>query len=114
MTVEPLALRVAIPVPEEVDSYLAQFPELAVLVPEICAALRAEFGDEAELALEMYTDPEIEDRYLTLYVRQAVYDRRIIERIDRTCSAFEDRQAGIPGYLLVTTDFRSPRCNHGV
>ena len=114
MAAEPQTLRAALAVPDEVRAYLDRFEGLANLVPEVCAALRAEFGGEAELSLELYTDPEIEDRYLTLYVRQAVYDRDIMERIDRACSAVEDRLSAASGRLLVTTDFRPPRGNHAV
>jgi hypothetical protein len=114
MTAEPQTLRGALPVPAEVRAYLDQFEELASLVPEVCAALRAEFGDEAELSLELYTDPEFADRYLTLYVRQAAYDRDMLERIDRACTSVEDRLDTASGRLLVTTDFRPPRGNHAV
>ena len=59
MTAEPQTLRGALPVPAEVRAYLDQFEGLASLIPEVCAALRAEFGDGAELALELYTSPAI-------------------------------------------------------
>lgn len=114
MTAEAQTLRLQIPAPEKIREYLDGFPDLARLVPEVCAALRTEFGDQADLSLEMYDDAEIEDRYLTLYVRMPRYDRGIIERIDRACSAFEGRLASTPGQILVTTDFRPSRGNDAI
>jgi hypothetical protein len=97
-----------------VKGYLAEFPDLAAVIPPIAEAVRQEFGADAELALELYTDPEIADRYLTLYVRQASYGEGTIGRIDRACSPFEEELARKSGQLLVTTDFRPPRGSHGV
>jgi len=92
-----------------VRAYLRRHSDLAALLRAICDAARKEFGSEAELALELYRDPEIRDSYLTLYVRLDSYDRETMARIDRVGAAFERRLAQTSGYLLLTTDFRMPR-----
>ena len=52
--------------------YLDEHGDLSQLLPEICGQIRKQFGPEAELSLELYRDPEINDRYLTLYLRQEI------------------------------------------
>src|SRR5882672_8231567 len=64
---------VAVPNRVEVKRYLSQHPQLAAPLVKICDAARGEFGPDAELALEVYKDPEMPDQYLTLYVRQDGY-----------------------------------------
>ena len=48
----------------EVQEYLASHTDLGLALEEICAAVRAEFGAGTELALEVYKDPEVPDRFL--------------------------------------------------
>ena len=59
-----------------------------------------------QLSLEVYHDPEIEDEYLTLYVRQADYDEHVLSTIEDIRAGYEGELAGRSGWLLVTTDFR--------
>jgi hypothetical protein len=87
---------------------------LAELLDEMCTKVSEAFGPPAELSLEIYTDPEIDDHYLTLYVRQADYPSDIIDHIDAVCINFHRRLEGSSGYFLVTTDFRRPRGVNGV
>lgn len=53
----------------EILAYLKRHRSLGKLIPRICEAVRQAFGAGAELALELYADPESGDRYPTLYVR---------------------------------------------
>ena len=92
---------------DAVRGYLEQNSDLAPLLPGICAAVRKEFGPEAEVALELYRDPEIKDETLTLYLRLDAYEADILERLDRASEPFMDKLAQASGYLLPTTDFRS-------
>lgn len=115
---DPLARLVShcvmIPNSAEVRSYLKQCRDLATLLPKICEKARKEFGSEAELSLEMYRDPEIKDEYLTLYVRQPRYDGNVLDRIERVSQTFDEKLGRAEGYLLLTTDFRSPRGKNAV
>jgi hypothetical protein len=97
-----------------VSSYLSSHPDLGDPVLAVCAEVRKEFGPEAELALQVYRDPEIHDCYLSLYVRLTSYDDSIIPRLDRVSQPFDEELSRASGYLLVTTDFRPPRAKHGV
>jgi hypothetical protein len=91
-----------------VRRYLRGRRDLGEVVPALCEHVRAEFGPEAELALEVYSDPEVRDEYLTLYVRLASYPPDMLERLERAGQPFEARLTRATGYVLVTTDFRTP------
>jgi hypothetical protein len=106
--------RVINPHPEEVAAYLDSHPDLAAVLPSVCAQARQEFGDAATLSLEVHRDPEIDDRYLTLLVRLPSYADTTLERIDRVSQPFEEDLCRSSGYFLVTTDFAPPRANHAV
>ena len=93
----------------DIDGYLMEHPTLRSLLPRICEHARGEFGCGAELTLELYRDPEIDDRYLTLLVRQPQYDANIVERLDQLAAQFADELDRCTGDLLVTTDFRPAR-----
>src|SRR5437016_1010557 len=100
---------ILVPRPAAVAAYLASHRALAKVLPSVCEQARREFGREAELALEVYRDPEIDDHHLTLYVRVPTYGADpITARMDRVTEPFEDDLCRASGYLLVTTDFRPP------
>jgi hypothetical protein len=105
---------VFVPDRKAVRAYLRRHGDLAAHLPAVIEAARKEFGSEAELALELYRDPEIRDHYLTLYVRLHSYDGETMARIDRVSTLFERRLAQTSGYLLLTTDFRPPRGANGL
>ena len=103
------ALNVLIPHQEEILRYLDEYAPLGKPLVRICAKLVQEFGTDVELSLELYKDPEIDNRYLSLYVRLEKYDTDILQRIDTATKPFDKQLEKAPGYLLVTTDFRRPR-----
>ena len=93
----------------DVEGYVVEHPMLRSLLNRICEQARIEFGHGTELTLELYRDPEIDDRYLTLLVRQSQYDANIVERLDQLAAQFADELDRCTGDLLVTTDFRPAR-----
>jgi hypothetical protein len=100
---------VIIPKPNEVEIYLKMYPDITDVLISLCRRVVEDFGKEAQLSLEVYRDPEIEDQYPTIYVRQKHYDRNIIKRIEAIRSGYEQDLVGKSGWILLTTDFRSPR-----
>src|SRR5438128_1957438 len=92
--------------PREVRAYLKKHARLAKLVSPICLRARGEFGPEAELSLLVSKDPEIDDRYLKLLIRLPSYDSSVMGRIDSIWDQFESDLWNIPGWLLVTSDYR--------
>ena|SRR2546422_2282271 len=100
--------QVLLPALTPVRAYLRSHAALGRLVPAVCAEARNEFGFEAELSLQVYHDPEIKTRHLTLYVRLPAYDTTILGRMDRVIEHFNDELSTASGFLLITTDLRQP------
>jgi hypothetical protein len=105
---------ILVPRTHEVDGYLSSHPELGRLLPNIGAMARQAFGPDAELSLEVYQDPEIDDAYLTLYVRQETYGADLMDRIEMVSRSFDGSLEKVSGYFLITTDFRRPRVTNSV
>ena len=106
--------RIAIPDRQAVVEYLNLHPDLRELLTDIAAKTRRLFGPDVELSLEIYKDPEIDDRYLALYVRHDHYGPEILQRIEKVNRAFDDRLEKASGYFAVTTDFHRRTVAHGV
>lgn len=101
--------KLVIPQSGAVRDYLLRHFDMTDLLPSVCRIASRTFGVDAQLSLELYRDPEIRDEYLTLYVRQECYDEHIMDIIEDMCAEYRDELIGRSGWLLVTTDFRSPR-----
>ena len=107
--------------PKPVRRYLHKFNDMIDVVPEAVNAAKRHFP-EAQLILDLYEDPEIDDRYLVLYVRLWSYDESVMERvriargelrsfIDRLKEAekeFLHRLVDKRGWISLTTDFQNP------
>jgi hypothetical protein len=91
----------------QIREYLLQFVDLAEVIPHAVEAAKQHFP-EAQLVLEVYRDPEIDDEYLALYVRLSRYDDTVMERIAAAEAEYLDRLAGKSGWIQLTTDFRTP------
>jgi hypothetical protein len=72
----------------------------------VCEDATASFGDDSTLTLLLYRDPEIEDRYLALYIRRPTYDTDFTNRLDEFNEKWEQRLGERSDCVLVTTDFR--------
>lgn len=99
--------RVKIPDLSEVSDYLVRFPRLIPVVNKV-VRLAAKMLPEAQLSLEVYRDPEIDDRYLVLYARFSSYDERTWRRIEHVTNEYTPLLRNTPGWLVLTTDFRPP------
>ena len=92
-----------------VRDYLTNHPDVVGLVLSVCEKASKRFGMNAQLSLEVYRDPEVEDAYLTFYVRQQPYDEKILDVIGEINREFELELADKSGWLVISTDFRPPR-----
>lgn len=101
-------LDIKVPNPPAVCDYLERYPDIADLMQPICEVTREKFGVDAELSLEVSTDPEIDDEYLVLYVRQEKYSNRIMYTIHEIWATYQDKLVTAEGCILVTTDFQPP------
>src|SRR5262245_4980384 len=109
-----LPAAIIVPNAREVRSYLREHPDLMTLVSRICERALSEFGERADLTLEVYRDPEFDDAYLTLCVQLPRYDATTTKRIDAVWEAFEADLCKSTGWLIMTTDFRRKAPKHGV
>ncbi|HWE95342.1 MAG TPA: hypothetical protein VG269_15350 [Tepidisphaeraceae bacterium] len=98
---------VRIPSRNAVYEYLGEFPDLVDAVVPICEEMRRQFPLPVGLSLEVYQDPEIDERYLALYIRAENYGREFLDRIE---AAGEKSLTPVThgGRLDITTDFQPP------
>ncbi len=89
-----------------VRDYLVRYPDISNLIPLVCQITRKHFDKNTHLSLEVYHDPEIEDEYLVLYVRQESYDERLMDKIEKVCVEYESMLSRKLGWLIVTTDYK--------
>ncbi len=92
---------------QEIRGYLLSFPALIdVTRRAVIAVLR--HMPEAQLVMEVYHDPEIEDNYLVIYARLREYDESSLERIEAAESEYIDLLSDKEGWIQLSTDFREP------
>jgi len=92
----------------DLKKYLINHPNMPSVLSAACGGALKEFGSSAQLSLQVYRDPEIEDEYLTLYVRQERYDDDLLDKIDNVCAQYRQQLSRTSGWLILTTDFRTP------
>ncbi len=90
--------------PNEVAHYLQQYPDLLEVLEPIVATAQSELPD-AQLTLQVYYDPEIEDEHLVLYARFKNYSMQTMERIERARALYREELAQRGLRLPLTTDF---------
>ena len=90
-----------------VREYLSLFADIADVASYAVEAARRRFPN-AQLVLDVYQDPEIDDEYLVLYVRMPHYDDSVMERIAAAEAEYLDMLADKSGWIQLTTDFRTP------
>ena len=103
-----LPREVDVPRPGDVAEYLRHYPDIGRLLPRVCEAVLDRFGDRAQVVLDVYRDPEADDEYLAIEVRQEVYEAGTLRAIEGVSRGFEEELSACNGWLLVTTDFRPP------
>jgi hypothetical protein len=92
---------------DRIREYLLQFTELLDMIPKAVEAAKKHFP-EAQLTMDVYQDPEIDDCYLVLYVRSKYYDDSFIERLEKAEAEFLNQLVNKAGWIQLTTDFQEP------
>ncbi len=88
---------------------MIEYPDIIDFLLSVSDRVRKRFVSPDQLSLELYNDPEIDDKYLTLYVRQEHYGDSIMDVIDSISAEYEEELPGTSGWMIVTTDFAPPR-----
>lgn len=90
--------------PDEIKEYLLESPDVIGVIAQIAPVVRASLPD-AQLALEVYRDPEVDDKHLVLYARFENYDQLAMRRIRNAREKIRGHLVGKRGWLHLTTDF---------
>ncbi len=93
--------------PNEIKKYLMKFSDVVDIVPKVIDVVKKHFP-EAQLVFTLYKDPEINDRYLVVYLRMKKYDEDLIDRINKAEAEFWDYLIDKKGEIFLTTDFQKP------
>jgi len=88
-----------------IQDYIIEFPDLIKVIPQAVRAAKKHLP-EAQLILDVYRDPEIEDRYLIIYAKLPSYDERVVKRIEAAKAEFLNLLADAKGRLQLTTPLR--------
>ncbi len=95
---------ILIPQRSKVRDYLISHLDLAGKIPAICLLAKKRFKTEAQLSLEMYVDPEIDDGHLKLYIRPDEFTKEIFKKIEEVSKVSSSWIMGISGWIHVSTD----------
>ena len=102
-------LQIRIPNPVEVRQYLLDKVDGLLIIESVCVHTAEKFIGVAQLSLELYKDPEIDARQLTLFVRANKYSSEIMDEIDQIRDRCDFLPNEITDWLFVTTDFQPPK-----
>lgn len=105
---------IAIPHPSELRNYLFRHVDMLKLLIRASDLAFSRFGARAHLSLEVYQDPEINDEYLTMYVRLQKYDSTVMKQIKEIRKEYADLLKDASGWFLLTTDLKAPNSRHGI
>lgn len=105
--VASLANRVRVPRPHAVRRYLLQHPDLMRALRTTVGMVKERPGID-DVSLGVHRDPEIDDEYLTLEIRQRRYGDDILGLLESLQEEAERQMDGVSGWILVTTDFQPP------
>lgn len=99
-----------IQIPEEssdsVGEYLILHPQITDNLDQISQILRQNLGQEPEISLEVYEDPEIEDEYLVFYIKDKNQNPELLGKIDKMFEEIYPLIENSSGWVLLTPDFR--------
>ncbi|HEY6331568.1 MAG TPA: hypothetical protein VI756_19745 [Blastocatellia bacterium] len=100
---------IRIPDIHAVRSYIADHPDMASLIERMALDAYSALGSEADLSLEVYRDSEVDDHYLTLYVRKPELSAADLETIDRFSEEFAQPIVTASVWVIVLPDYRPSR-----
>ncbi|MDT7879934.1 MAG: hypothetical protein RQ990_03655 [Candidatus Hydrothermia bacterium] len=90
-----------------IRDYLIEFPDIIDIIPKAVNSAKKYFPN-AQIVLDFYIDPEIDDKYPIIYVRAEDYDDKFMELLNKAEEDFMEDLIGKRGWILLTTDFGKP------
>jgi len=93
-----------------ITDYLIECSDIINFMEPVANKVTEYFDRNSQISLEVYHDPEIDDSYLVIYVRQNPYSEDIIELIDEINELIAHNiSCDLSGWISVTTDFDFPK-----
>ena len=92
-----------------IRNYLLCYPDIIDLILPICRHVKKEFPSPAQVLLEVYRDPEIDDKYISIEICQKEYDENVMKQIEQIEAEHQEELIGKSGWIIVTTNFRQLR-----
>lgn len=99
---------VRIPHPAEIRTYLLNYSGLVSPLIYALQLTKAILEPSDEIELSVYRDPEDQSSYLFLEIKKETYPEDFFEKIELVRKLYRPLLNDIEGWLLVSTDFRSP------
>jgi len=90
-----------------IRDYLIEFPDIIDIIPKAVNSAKKYFPN-AQIVLDFYIDPEIDDEYPIIYVRAEDYDDKFMELLNKAEEDFMEDLINKRGWILLTTDFGKP------
>ena len=91
-----------------IHGYLLEYPDMVSLLLLVALLAQSRFAGRAQIAVELYQDPEIDDDHLAIYVRQEEYDDTLFDVIQEIQAVYAPKLPRRSGWLHLTTDFEPP------
>jgi pyridoxal/pyridoxine/pyridoxamine kinase len=92
---------------DAICDYLIKFPDIIDIIPKAVNSAR-KYLPNAQIVLDFYIDPEIDDDHPIIYVRAEKYDDNFMELLEKAQKEFLNDLIGKKGWILLTTDFGKP------
>jgi predicted RNase H-like HicB family nuclease len=90
-----------------IRDYLIEFPDIIDVIPKAINSAKKYFPN-AQIVLDLYIDPEIDDKHPIIYVRAKDYDDKFMELLGKAEEDFMEDLIDKRGWILLTTDFGKP------
>ena len=91
----------------DICDYLVEFPDIIDIIPKAINSAKKYFPN-AQIVLDFYIDPEIDDNHPIIYVRVENYDNNFMELLEKAEKEFIKELVDKKGWILLTTDFGKP------
>jgi len=90
-----------------IRDYLIEFPDIIDVIPKAVNSAK-KYLPNAQIVLDFYIDPEIDDNHPIIYVRVENYDNNFMELLEKAEKEFIKELVDKKGWILLTTDFGKP------
>lgn len=102
------SMGILMPDSENIFSYLLDHDQMIDFVLQACSEVFKRLGARAQLSLEFFIDPEFDDAFPILLLRQNQYEDDLLDVIKDIRNNYETKLSKLNGDFHITTDFQPP------